>query len=332
MRTTRAWRGGDAVGSSIPLRGHDRPSASALDGEGNSNLRSREVVAPARTSLSRIRRRNQHVGRWKSLPFTHRSKPATRSEQSLQTSAARARRPRAWVTDSPNRAHRDTWVARLTGPVRVPPPKPTGRRAGTSPRAASHAVARATCRWSIAKRPARASRLEHDGPQRTRTRRGPRTPTLARHPTQIVSDSKTVVGNERRASPFRGAVSPRPRSDLERAQDTPRPHEAREAIAALLATRHPASIAPSEVKRILSDYGVSEDALSRAVRSDLLRTATSAFVADDILSVSEQAYLQRLRVLLDVDDAEMKEVERELILSRYRAAVVGALEDMHLAE
>lgn len=104
------------------------------------------------------------------------------------------------------------------------------------------------------------------------------------------------------------------------------PARARVALQNVLATTPPSRISSSVIDRIRRENCLSEGDLGK-VCQEIFRTAYRACVADDVLSQAEVDYLVALRLLLDIGEDMVVQLERDTVLPRYQAAVNEVLSD-----
>lgn len=102
------------------------------------------------------------------------------------------------------------------------------------------------------------------------------------------------------ASPFAGALPPKPRSLWQRLTRQPDSAAAAGAIAALFADRPPSEVPSSAVSEALVRFGVTGKTV-RPILDGLWTQALTASLADDALTDDEIAFLERLVYLFDLD-------------------------------
>jgi len=132
-------------------------------------------------------------------------------------------------------------------------------------------------------------------------------------------------------NPFLARTAAPTRTLLERLAHVSRPDLATAALKRLLAVNKPSEIQQSEIRRLFEEYGVADQDESLRIRQRMWRAALQAFIVDGITSQEEKTYLEELQHFLNISSDYVMEVERELLLPRYREAVEAALSDNILA-
>lgn len=127
-------------------------------------------------------------------------------------------------------------------------------------------------------------------------------------------------------SPFPAATPARPRTTLEKLTSASRPELARQALRHVLSSTSVDSVAPATVAQVLSDYGLSKMDAARLCR-ELWRNALETFLSDGVLSVQEQSYLRRLKVVLALADRDVNALESEVVGKRFRKSLQAAMAD-----
>jgi hypothetical protein len=139
----------------------------------------------------------------------------------------------------------------------------------------------------------------------------------------------SVVRVSDRPSPFKVPPPPKPRGWLARLLRLGAKRDARASLEALLAQNAPEAVRVDDVSRILAEAKVTGRA-ARELLTDLWAAAYAAFLADDLLSDAETAYLRSLRAPLGVTDREVAEIERAIAHPKYKRAVDEVLRDGRL--
>jgi hypothetical protein len=131
-------------------------------------------------------------------------------------------------------------------------------------------------------------------------------------------------------SPFKVPPPPKPRGWLARLLRLGAKRDARASLETLLAQNAPEAVRVDEVSRILEEAKVTGRA-ARELLTDLWAAAYTTFLADDLISDAEAAYLRSLRAPLGVTDREVAEVERAVAHPKYKKAVEEVLRDGRLS-
>lgn len=131
---------------------------------------------------------------------------------------------------------------------------------------------------------------------------------------------------EPNTSPFPAATAPRSRTTLEKVARVSRPELARQALQHVLSSASLDSLASAAVTQILADYGLGKSDAGRVTRA-LWHQALETFLSDGVLSVQEQSYLRRLKLLLNLADGDVDAIETDLVGRRFRKAVQAAMTD-----
>lgn len=132
-------------------------------------------------------------------------------------------------------------------------------------------------------------------------------------------------------SPFAVSPPPRARSVVERITGARRPLLAHQALEHLLATTEPTDVRSSQIQEIANDYRLS-DVQTGEVCAGVWRSAFESFLRDGALDTAEQAYLLRLRGLLDISERTVMAVEEELVGSQFKKALQAVTNDAKITD
>lgn len=109
-----------------------------------------------------------------------------------------------------------------------------------------------------------------------------------------------------------------------------RPADAHRALTNRLASTPIDSIGPADVSGDLTAYAV-RGKKARTVLLAIWRQAVEHFLSDDRVSNAEARYLAELRRVLGLTDTELRQLEEEIVHSRFGAAVNAAIADDRLS-
>lgn len=130
-------------------------------------------------------------------------------------------------------------------------------------------------------------------------------------------------------SPFPATDAPRSRTTLEKVARASRPELARQAIQHTLSSASLDSLTPTTVAQILADYGLGKGDAGRLTR-ELWRHALETFLSDGVLSVQEQSYLRRLKLLLNLAASDVHAIEVEVVGKRFRKSLQAEIGRAHV--
>lgn len=104
------------------------------------------------------------------------------------------------------------------------------------------------------------------------------------------------------------------------------PETAKAEIENLLASKHASEIWPAEISAIATKYHLGPSQIHDITLS-LWRKSVAAFVADNVLTESEVAYMAALRRTLQICEDDAIQIEREVIHPRFERKVSDVLAD-----
>jgi hypothetical protein len=105
-----------------------------------------------------------------------------------------------------------------------------------------------------------------------------------------------------------------------------RPDLALEALQDLLARRHPAEIAESEVAQLYQSYGIADEP-QHHISLEVWQKAFLIFLEDDALSEEENTYLFALRRLLNLGETDIEAFAASHVYPRFQRALARAMSD-----
>jgi hypothetical protein len=126
--------------------------------------------------------------------------------------------------------------------------------------------------------------------------------------------------------PFRQHKVLGTRTWIQRVTRRGRPDMAQPMISNLLCEKRPSEIDPSAIAAIVTETGLTGSQM-RQVAYELYRHALSAFVADDVFTDEEVAYLDDLRKVLTLTNDELRKAEQDVIHPQYERALKDVLVD-----
>lgn len=131
---------------------------------------------------------------------------------------------------------------------------------------------------------------------------------------------------ELNTSPFPAVTAPRSRTTLEKVARVSRPELARQALQHALSSASLDSLAPSDVTQVLAEYGLGKEDAAKVTRA-LWHQAVETFLGDGALSVQEQSYLRRLKLLLNLNDSDVGVIEAAVVGRRFQKSLQAAMSD-----